>query len=253
MLLSIFLISCGKKPAVESSEASTPQSTESQAQSSETPKLQYVPIEVSAGLLEDEDPENPAGRLQERCGNVSVRIHAGHLIGSGIIYKSNSETVWIATAAHALEQAQDDVEITFSDGYTVRTSEVRNAQEGDVAFLLVAREALVEGETDHGKEYRCAMVSQDAYDAVQVGDLVIAFGSKSGVGEEAYAGVLLQDYVFLQDFGVHMMVADVVAKPGMSGGGLFDAKGHLLGILCGVSEDDEVAVAPLLSLMVLEE
>jgi hypothetical protein len=39
----------------------------------------------------------------------------------------------------------------------------------------------------------------------------------------------------------------------MSGGGLVDAKGHLIGILCGVSDDDEVAVAPLLSLMALEE
>ena len=97
------------------------------------------------------------------------------------------------------------------------------------------------------------MISQEAYDRVQAGDLVLALGSKSGVGEEAYSGVLLQDYVFLQDFGVHMMVADVFVQPGMSGGGLFDAKGHLIGIICGISEDDEVAAAPLISLMALEE
>jgi hypothetical protein len=39
----------------------------------------------------------------------------------------------------------------------------------------------------------------------------------------------------------------------MSGGGLFDAKGNFLGILCGIAEDGEVAVAPMISLMIMDE
>lgn len=256
LLMSIFLISCAGKdslPSTTGAEQEQSEEAREQERSAETGKAVYAPIAVSKGLMEDEDSENPAGRLQERCGNVSVRIQAGNLIGSGIIYKSDENMVWIATAAHVLDNVQDPVKITFSDGFATATSSIKRAEEQDVAFLLVAREALVVDGTDHGENYRCAPVSQDAYDAVQEGDLVIALGSKSGVGEEAYAGMLLQDYVLLEDFGVYMMVADVVTKPGMSGGGLFDAKGHLIGILCGVSEDDEVAVAPLLSLMALEE
>ncbi len=212
-------------------------------------------IAMSEGLMAEEDPGNLAGALQEACGNVNVRIRAGNLIGSGVIYKSDEDTVWIATAGHVLEQVEGEAEITFRDGYVVQSYAIVRAKEQDVALLLIDRKALLDETTgeDHGKNYRCALVSKEAYDGVQVGDVVIAMGSKSGAGEEAYAGVLLWDYVFSEDFGVYMMVADVLVKPGMSGGGLYDAKGHLLGIICGVAEDGEVAAAPVISFMVMDE
>ena len=215
----------------------------------------FAPLEASEGLEASEDPENPAGRLQEVCGNVMVQIHAGNLYGSGVIYGSDEKQVWIATAAHVLEQADGAVRVTFADGFEAWTSDVRTAREQDVALLAVPRDALwdEDAKEDHGAYYRSVLLSQEEYDKVQNGDRIIAMGSRSGVGEDAYGGVLLQDYVYLEDFGVYMMVADVYVKPGMSGGGLFDARGNFLGILCGVAEDGEVAVAPMLSLMAMEE
>ena len=41
--------------------------------------------------------------------------------------------------------------------------------------------------------------------------------------------------------------------PGMSGGGLFDAEGRLLGIICGVAEDGEVAVAPVTTILAMTD
>ena len=122
--------------------------------------------------------------------------------------------------------------------------------------MEIPRDALLEengadGVVDHGERIRRAKFSQEAYDGAANGDLVIALGSRTGVGEDAYAGCILQDYAYFVDFDAYMMLADVMVTPGMSGGGLFDAEGNLLGILCGISEDGEVAVAPMLGLLAI--
>lgn len=243
------LAGCGGKQNV---------SAESGATSTQERQVTYAPIGEAEELLMD-DPENPAGQLQDVQAKIMVRIIAGKLAGSGVIYDADSDFVWIATAAHVLEQMDGGAKVIFWDGFETETAVVVKAAEQDLAFLKVPRGALANGQAltesgmvDHGESYGRARLSQEAYDAMAAGDLVIAMGSKTGVGEDAYAGILLQDYVFLEDFGAYMMIADVNVTPGMSGGGLFDAKGNLLGILCGVSEDGLVAVAPLIALMAME-
>ena len=42
-----------------------------------------------------------------------------------------------------------------------------------------------------------------------------------------------------------MMLARGEALQGMSGGGVFDQRGHFIGILCGGNADGELAVLPL--------
>lgn len=208
-----------------------------------------------ADLL-DKNLENPAGELQDRCSGMMVRIAAGNLVGSGVILQDDGREVLIATAGHVLNRVEETVEIEFRDGFQVRTGEWQLAETADLAILRVPRESLLEEAEngslrDHGEEYlRCA-VDKDAYDGATVGDVVIAMGSYTGVAEDAYAGTLTEDYVYAQDFGAYMMLAQTPVKPGMSGGGLFDEQGHLLGILCGVSEDGEVAAAPLIALLAM--
>lgn len=208
-----------------------------------------------ADLLE-KNLENPAGELQDRCSGMMVRITAGNLVGSGVILQDDGVDILIATAGHVLDQAEETVEVEFRDGFRVWTGEWQLAETADLAILLIPRKSLLEEAEngslrDHGEEYlRCA-VDKDAYDSACVGDVVIAMGSYTGVAEDAYAGTLTGDYVHAQDFGAYMMLAQTPVKPGMSGGGLFDERGHLLGILCGVSEDGEVAAAPLIALLAM--
>lgn len=208
-----------------------------------------------ADLLE-KDLENPAGELQDRCSGMMVRITAGNLVGSGVILQDDGKEILIATAGHVLDRAEGAVEIEFRDGFRVQTGDYQLAEDADLAILRVPRNSLLEeaengGKRDHGEEYLCCTVDQDAYDSAYVGDVVIAMGSYTGVAEDAYAGTMAEDYVYVQDFGAYMMLAQTPVKPGMSGGGLFDEQGHLLGILCGVSEDGEVAAAPLIALLAM--
>ena len=219
-----------------------------------------------ASLPDGVDEDDRAGAMQRALGSAMVTIRAGRLMGSGVIYDSDESTVWIATAAHVLEYVKgenDEVSVTFEDGFTVVTTEKIFAKGQDLALLALPREALLEGAKDgqtfkegvtlqdHGQAYRRVLVSQEAYDKLAAGDTVIAMGSKSGVGEDASVGTLLKDYVYSEDFGAYVMLADLTVSPGMSGGALLDAQGNLMGIICGVSEDGEVAAAPMLGLLAM--
>lgn len=247
MAMAVTLTACGGDDGLSSHKVSV---VESQLEK------KYQPI-AEAEAYEMDDPDNPAGQLQEAFENVMVRIVAADLAGSGVIFDSDSEWVWIATADHVLEHMDGEAAVIFCDGFEVSATEVVKAPEQDLAFVKVKRSDLAENagsETaeDHGEDYRRVRYSKEAYDAATVGDLVIAMGSKTGIGEDAYAGMILSDYVFLEDFGVYMMVADVNVTPGMSGGGVFDATGNLIGIICGVSENGQVAAAPLIALMAMD-
>ncbi len=212
--------------------------------------------QIHAASLLETGLDNPAGELQDRCSGMMVRITAGNLQGSGVILRDDGRELLIITAGHVLDQAENGADIEFRDGFRVRTEVYQRAEEADLAVLRIPRDSLLETSEDgsvrdHGDGYLCCTVDQDAYDEVRVGDVVIAMGSYTGVAEDAYAGTLTEDYVYAEDFDAYMMLAKVPVKAGMSGGGLFDEQGRLLGILCGVSEDEEVAVAPLISVLAM--
>lgn len=220
-------------------------------------------IEITLEALQEvtvpayEDVSDVAGHFQKYCAGMMVQIQAGNLGGSGVIYECDDDYLWIATAAHVLENMEGTAKLIFDDGFEVTTDEVVRAKEQDLAFLKISRTALAEKTADgnwvdHGVNYHRAKISKEAYDSMQKGDLIIAMGSRSGVGQDAYAGVILEDYVFLEDFGVYMFIADVGVTPGMSGGAILDTKGNLMGIICGVSETREVAAAPVIALMAMD-
>ena len=258
--LTACLCGCAAREQKEDSVPDNPvQSVEKENEAPQEDGKTGAPAIQKQELMALEGADNPAGQMQDMCANIMVQVRAGNLLGSGVIVAADKEWLWIATAGHVLEAHEDgksDVKIIFMDGYEVETAYVQQLAPQDVAILKVPLMALTEqtenGEEDHGKAYRRAILSQEAFEKASVGDLVIAMGSRSGAGEDAYAGTILEDYIYLEDFGANMMVAEVMATPGMSGGGLFDAKGRLLGIICGVSDKEEVAVSSIMSILALD-
>ena len=58
------------------------------------------------------------------------------------------------------------------------------------------------------------------------------------------SGIQTQDWIYVEDFGCHMMIGKADAVPGMSGGGVFDQTGTFLGIICGMDQEGNVAILP---------
>ena len=199
---------------------------------------------IIAPLLEWEDPEteNLAGMLQDTCGGMMVQLTAGGFMGSGVIYLADENCLVIVTARHVLESAAEAVQITFADGWETETVDFSLSWLADLAILKVP---LREIPAQRLEKYMTANVDKVSCDSLQAGDGCIVMGSRSGVAEDAYEGTVLDAWIYMEDYGQYMIWVKAAGKPGMSGGGLFDRRGHLLGILSGRSEDGEWAVVPL--------
>lgn len=206
--------------------------------------------EDAAGLLEEmellqwTDPENEnlADMLQRQGGGCMVQIGAGSSLGSGVIYGEEQGDLLILTAAHVLEEAEDGLWVTFSDGLSLACGDFVCYDLADLGLLRVPGTELPQ---ENLEQYKKVISDQESFDAVRPGDGCIVMGSRTGVAAEAYEGTVLDGWVFLEDYGQYMMWVKAEVQPGMSGGGLFDSRGHFLGILSGGSADGELAAVPL--------
>ncbi|MBE5874300.1 MAG: trypsin-like peptidase domain-containing protein [Lachnospiraceae bacterium] len=239
MLCAVLFCGCGEVTDTQPVDVTWEQDKNVTTQEAAKEKivLQESPLLVS----ERPEAENLAGMLQEQAAGMMVQIEAGGLLGSGVIYEADDEMLYIATAGHVLSQAKEQVLITFADGFLVESTEYEVMEREDLAFIAVSLEKLPETSL---KQYHRVNVDKERFDNIRPGDGVIAMGSKSAVAGEAYEGELLNNWIYVEDFKQHMMLAKVELEQGMSGGGLFDAKGYFLGLLCGESADGEVAVLP---------
>lgn len=199
-------------------------------------------LNVTPTIYSD-DPanENMAGLFQNVARNVCVQIHMDKADGSGVIWKIEEGQVILVTAAHVLAQNSEVVHITFADGYQVHTSNYVMASEADIAFVYVALDSIPPVNLQN---YYCINENKSAYDNRATEDIMIVMGSVQSPGDRAYEGKLVEPWIWVEDFKQYMMIAKIVAEPGMSGGGVFSEEGYFLGIMCGVNEDDEVAILP---------
>ena len=192
--------------------------------------------------FEDPDNENLADLLQRNGNGMMVQLQAGNLLGSGVICGIEEDKLLILTAAHVLEEVEGFVLVTFADGARVVTDDFECFTSGDFAVVKVTGGSIPE---DTLGQYLCANIDKESFDAATAGTGCIAMGSRSGVAAEAYEGVILDHWIYMEDYGQYMMWVKAEGMQGMSGGGLFDRQGHFLGILSGGNEDGELAVVPL--------
>ena len=195
-------------------------------------------------LLQFEDPENEnlADLLQRAGSGMMVQLWVDNVQGSGVLYGIDGGDLVILTAAHVLEEAEGAVAVTFADEWSILAEGYECSTLGDFAVVRVSGENVP---TEHLEQYLCANVDKDSFDAAVSETGCIVMGCRAGVAAEAYEGVILDHWIYMEDYGQYMMWVKAEGLPGMSGGGLFDRQGHFLGILSGESEDGELAVVPL--------
>lgn len=174
----------------------------------------------------------------ERC---VVRIQAGSSQGSGIVYQKDREQFVIVTAAHVLEEEQNQVQITFYDDFMVEGSSYYVSESSDVAFVSVPTDEMSAGQR---KEYTAASVDKEVFDQLTGGSTVLFQSAVEGM-EEPNQGSVLENWIYVEDFQQYMMLLQGKIAPGMSGGGVFDEDDNFLGILCGANEKGEIAAIPL--------
>lgn len=193
-----------------------------------------------SSVLEEEDAEKACENVRDSI----VRIDMGNAYGSGVIFRLTPDGVIIATNRHVLEYWQEDVGVIwFPQGFYVSARALGSAQNCDVGFLKVENSEL-------GMEtlltLRSVPVDEEVYGALSEGDEAFCLGADREAGEVVYQeAVVGETERYIDVFGGEMLYLYGFAKEGMSGGGIFDGYGHLIGLLAGGTWQNEVAGVPV--------
>lgn len=171
-----------------------------------------------------------------------VSVTAEDTSGSGILYETDENCLYVLTAAHVLSGSKEDgsVVVRFYDGWEISCGNIRFSQTSDLALIEIAAD-----QVPKRQRYSCASWDKESFDGLQTGAECTAVGSVKDSGCVRYEGRILDPWIYMEDYNQYMIWADAHVQPGMSGGGLLDGEGRLLGILSGGSEDGELAAVPL--------
>lgn len=181
--------------------------------------------------------------LSGKKSNSTVLVQTPFYTGQGNVYKCDGNETYIVTAAHILEglHEYDTCDVYISKEYQMQ-AEIRYISEtADVAFLVFNLQQNVNHSTD-SVQLKAVKTNRSHFDDLKEGSPVYAY-SYDGMDRTKITGSLVSSWIYLEDFNLNMMLAQLPSKQGMSGCGVYDEKGFFVGIICG-SNEEETAILP---------
>jgi putative serine protease PepD len=164
-------------------------------------------------------PESLAGVAKKMMPSV-VTVHVPNAIGSGFVVSQNG---YIVTNDHVVEDSNETMSVSFSDGSTASATVVGRDPESDIAVIKVSKPNLTP-------------VQLGDSDSIAVGDPVLAFGSPLALANTVTAGIVsaLDRTIKAGEGGTTRYYAaiqtDAAVNQGNSGGPLVDASGKVVGV-----------------------
>lgn len=138
-------------------------------------------------------------------------------IGSGFVY---SKSGYIVTNEHVIGDS-NKVEVSFTDGETVKAKVVGTDIYSDLAVLKVDKKGLQPLEMGNSSK-------------VRVGERAVAIGNPFGLRGTMTAGIVSQKGRLIQSQGgfsiPNIIQTDAAINPGNSGGPLMNARGDVIGV-----------------------
>lgn len=176
---------------------------------------------------------------ENKVSSGAVLVQTPFLSGQGVVYEKRETGIYLVTAGHVMEGMAlgETCTVQFVKGQNAKAELFYLSEVADIAFLFVSSEQVPEKIYAAGK-------NRALFDKLKEGDKLYALDF-DGNRVEKKQGRLLSPWIYLDDFSLDMMLAELPCRNGMSGCGIYDKKGHLIGILCGVSQEEEAAVLPL--------
>lgn len=177
--------------------------------------------------------------LSLRPENVMVSV--GKEQGSGVIIDITDEKVTIVTAGHLMLGYEQGI-ITFPTGNAGFANVEYVSENPDLCVMSFLTEYI---DSSLLKELRAAKNDISHYEGLEEEQTLFLLGSAMAVGSNAVKGKVAAKDFYVDDFDARMIYiyADVMA--GMSGCGIYDEEGYLVGILAGGSESGEAVAVPL--------
>ena len=154
-----------------------------------------------------------SGKVQNMWGQMELVQGAG----SGVIVTSDG---YIATNHHVITGATK-VEVTLHNGQVYQARIIGSDPSNDIAVIKIDE-----------KDLETVVIGDSS--TVEVGDLAVAIGNPLGqLGGTATSGIIsaLDRTLSVEGTTLTLIQTDAAINGGNSGGGLFNAKGELIGVV----------------------
>lgn len=158
-----------------------------------------------------------------------VRLDMGAVTGSGCVLAIEEDRVVISTCGHVLLEERQG-EVTFYNGFTATGYVLAKSDYFDIGFLEIPLENI---SYELRESFRFLSLEEEAWGRLQNGERFYAVGSVEVPAGDFYEGILDDKEVYVPEFDCYMFAGSCPAKAGMSGGGVFDKDGYLIGIING--------------------
>lgn len=197
--------------------------------------------------------------LQEELRPAILQIFCGDYRGSGVVWEITEEEVTVISSGHLLKNG-DTCEVLCCAGVYYE-AKVDSILEGcDIGFAVFPAQALRED----GVELTAAVSGRKNKEELVRGEELVVYGSMDSVAENFVKGYLIEAECEMQlegyDGAQTMMLGGIVREgeqedaalsekgmvdAGMSGSGVFDRAGSLLGIVTGGDGEEGFAAVPV--------
>lgn len=186
-------------------------------------------------ILEEPDLE----AAYENVRDSVVRIDMGKAYGSGVICWMTEEGAVIATNRHVLDYWREETGVVrFPQGYYAGARMLGSSETCDVGFLLVEKEEIG---LRAFSGLRSAL-ADGIYGGLRVDEEIFCLGAGREEDEMLFEKAVLKETdKYIETFGSEMLYGRGFAREGMSGGGMFDGCGRLIGLLTGGTDRNEIA------------
>lgn len=174
--------------------------------------------------------------LYEEASKCVVRIEMGQYAGSGLLWRMEEEGMVIAANKHLLCEAAYG-RVTFVNGMALRAEILGYSQEYDLGFLWIER-----GELTWEMLRDCYEIRpmEDVTEEIEKQN-IMQIASSQQAAQDRYEGVAI-GMTYVSEFQSEMLQTKCYAKAGMSGGGVFDEQGYLLGMIAGGEVAKEASI-----------
>ena len=194
--------------------------------------------------------------LEEKFRPSVLQITCGGYTGSGVVWEITEEEVIVASSGHLLKNGESCEVVCYAGIFY--EAEVDRVLEGcDIGFAVISAEALKED----GVELRAAVPYTGGKDALVPGEELAVYGSMDHVAGnfvkgylvEAEREMLLDGYEREEGLLLGSILRENVqgnmdkgiVDAGMSGSGVFNRQGKLIGILAGGDGRQGFAAVPV--------
>lgn len=191
----------------------------------------------NAGTETESQEETEPQEETESPENTVASLSAGNVDGSCVILYAEKEKYIVATASHVVAGKTEKV---WFAGQEVWVRGYWRSKDYDLSFLEIELD-----NPERIADLETAKINVDTYGETKAQEEIHIYGMVAG--EKVYQkGVLLNNWIYIEDFGYHMLWAEAEnIKGGMSGGGVFDSKGRLMGMLLGSDGDSQIVALPI--------